>query len=348
MLLIGINNGLPTNKGEAIPDRWALQAGITFCWLLFWILPLVREFASTKKPIRWLRTSVYDNKESVSSEMQFVLRHHLHLLSVITPLIALWMSMPIWSLSSETWGWITLGGALVYALASWRVSGFNFMSYLSYTHSLIGVMLLTYAFYLLLEGNSLLFVLVVEATVLHVVARRIPDKIIAAVAHILFGVIGLWLVPRLFYGDAQGIAVFNMQALTDLWVIGVASAIAILATRSEEKEKIIYLLLLHIAVLGWFLRELASLPNGQGYVTIAWGVYSIILLVIGLRINFSKLRTTAMATLLVVVGKLFFVDLANLETIWRVLLFLGFGGLFLVISYYFRALWKSEDKPSKS
>ena len=51
-----------------------------------------------------------------------------------------------------------------------------------------------------------------------------------------------------------------------------------------------------------------------------------------------------MGTLLVLVGKLFLVDLARLEAIWRILLFLGFGGLFLVLSYYFQARWKRSGK----
>jgi uncharacterized membrane protein len=50
--------------------------------------------------------------------------------------------------------------------------------------------------------------------------------------------------------------------------------------------------------------------------------------------------------LLVVVGKLFLLDLTKLEAIWRVLLFLGFGGVFLILSYYFRALWKSDYQAS--
>ena len=39
-----------------------------------------------------------------------------------------------------------------------------------------------------------------------------------------------------------------------------------------------------------------------------------------------------------VVGKLFVVDLIGIEGIWRVLLFLGFGGLFPALSYYLRSL----------
>ena len=39
-----------------------------------------------------------------------------------------------------------------------------------------------------------------------------------------------------------------------------------------------------------------------------------------------------------VVGKLFVVGLIGIEAIWCVLLFLGFGGLFLALSYYLRSL----------
>ena len=43
-------------------------------------------------------------------------------------------------------------------------------------------------------------------------------------------------------------------------------------------------------------------------------------------------------------AKLFLVDLAELEVLWRILLFMGFGGLFLFLSYYFQDLWKAQPK----
>ncbi|MBK5226731.1 MAG: hypothetical protein JJD96_09295 [Thermoleophilia bacterium] len=39
------------------------------------------------------------------------------------------------------------------------------------------------------------------------------------------------------------------------------------------------------------------------------------------------------------------VDLAMVKAIWRVLLFIGFGALFLVLSYFFQSLWKPGLKP---
>jgi uncharacterized membrane protein len=47
-----------------------------------------------------------------------------------------------------------------------------------------------------------------------------------------------------------------------------------------------------------------------------------------------------MATLFIVAGKLFLVDLEEVEALWRVLLFVGFGGLFLSLSYYLQVLWR--------
>ena len=99
----------------------------------------------------------------------------------------------------------------------------------------------------------------------------------------------------------------------------------------------------HITLLLWLLREMSPLTNGQGLVSITWGIYTVVLFVIGLRKDVNIVTKTAMATLLVLIGKLFLVDLANLETLWRILLFLGFGAVRLLLSYFFKALWKKNN-----
>jgi hypothetical protein len=37
-------------------------------------------------------------------------------------------------------------------------------------------------------------------------------------------------------------------------------------------------------------------------------------------------------------------DLIGLAAIWRILLFMGFGAVLLLLSYSFRSLWKPSDK----
>jgi len=108
---------------------------------------------------------------------------------------------------------------------------------------------------------------------------------------------------------------------------------------SDPSEKLGYGGILHVGVLGWFWYELVQLPVGHAWVSLAWGAYGVALLVLGLRRRLAPLRTAAFVTLGMLVGKLFLVDLRAVDPFWRIVLFLGFGGLFLALAYYFRSLW---------
>ncbi len=62
-------------------------------------------------------------------------------------------------------------------------------------------------------------------------------------------------------------------------------------------------------------------------------------LIPGLRFVHARLVRGALAILLLVVGKLFLVDLAKVDAVWRVPLFPSFGRLIITLSYYLRSLW---------
>jgi len=55
-----------------------------------------------------------------------------------------------------------------------------------------------------------------------------------------------------------------------------------------------------------------------------------------------------MATLLLVVIKLFIVDLSRIAAIWRVLISLGLGGMFLLLSYYLPGMWRGKKEELKT
>lgn len=334
VFFIGLIEGLPSDRHEAIADRWALQSGIVFAWLAFWTLPVIRAIFEKRNPERWMARG--DEAAKTFSEK------HVHLLSVSTPLITLAMSMSTWKLSPATWGWIALAAAVLYGLVSASLSRSIIGKQHSYTHALVGIVLVTIALSLLLKGDTLRFALASEAAVLHLIATRLSFRGAAISAHLLFAGLTLWMIPRLFFGDAKGATIVNAQSLADLWTIAVGFLVTFQFSSGDEKK--IYRFIVHVAVLGWLLRELSTFSHGQGFVTIAWGIYAVALLITGLRMNSTQLRNVAMGTLLVVVGKLFLIDLAELETIWRVLLFMGFGGLFLFLSYYFQTLWKANKE----
>ena len=63
----------------------------------------------------------------------------------------------------------------------------------------------------------------------------------------------------------------------------------------------------------------------------------------GLRLNNRALRNTGLATLFLTVGKLLIVDLARVDPLWRILLFLAFGSVLLGLGYWLRDLWRTAD-----
>jgi uncharacterized membrane protein len=190
-----------------------------------------------------------------------------------------------------------------------------------------------------LSGNLEFFIVALIGAAFLYTATRIGDKGIMTASHLFGAGVGLWLLYRLF-SDSVGLALFNEKSLIDLFVIALTVGAPFIL--KEKDIKLIYFLAAHVALLAWFLRELSYLENGQALVSAAWGAYTVGLFVLGLRKDLKGATRTAMVTLLVLVGKLFLIDLANIETIWRVVIFLGFGAVLLFLSYYFQSLWRTK------
>ena len=80
--------------------------------------------------------------------------------------------------------------------------------------------------------------------------------------------------------------------------------------------------------------------------SVAWGVYALVLLVIGLWRGFQPLRFASLAVLLLTVAKVFLYDLAALEGVHRILSFLGLGlSLILVSLLYQRFVFRRREGP---
>jgi uncharacterized membrane protein len=302
-------------------ERQALQAGVAFAWLLFWLAPVARG--------AFLRQ----------------LRGLAHAFVVSTPLVALAFTGVVWELSARQLGWITISAAALYALASLALRRTE--GPLAYTHALVALLLLTLAFVLMLRNDVLFFALAAEAGALHFAARRLSDRIVSLEAHLLSFAVALWLGGRLLldgalsgYSGAGDTALLNARTAVDLAVIalGFASSLVVMPRRLD----LAYRIASHAALLALLWRELSALPGpaSDAYVTLSWGLYAVGLLLAGLRLDRASLVRGGMATLFVVIGKLFLVDLSEVEPAWRVVLFLGFGGLFLALSYHLRGIWR--------
>lgn len=179
------------------------------------------------------------------------------------------------------------------------------------------------------------------AACLHIVARRIRSEETLLAAHAIFAGAGIWLAGLVSWGlltrNEDQIAVLNVKGLADIGVIVLASVVC-LGLRNRQL-KLAYGLGMHVAFLGWMWQEFGLLGNGNGngFVTIAWGVYAVALITAGLMLNRSKpLLYCGISLLFGVAAKMFLIDLRWLNTVWQILLFLGFGGFFLVVSYCFQ------------
>jgi uncharacterized membrane protein len=77
--------------------------------------------------------------------------------------------------------------------------------------------------------------------------------------------------------------------------------------------------------------------------SLAWGLYAMSLLVVGVWRRVPQLRYLSLAFLLLTVAKVFLYDLANVGGIYRILSFLGLGvSLLLVSLFYQRFVFRKE------
>jgi Predicted membrane protein (DUF2339) len=304
-------------------DDWPVQAGILFGWVVFGGLPVLRLVH---------KTAINESRNSVDPAVEVI--------ALATPLLVLGLSRQIWTLPDSTWGGLVIVAAIAYGLLGYGLR--RRQPSLAETETLVCFLLLAIALVLLLSGNFLFLMLAAEAVALHLLSQRLSNYRILVAAHLLSGAIAARLVERLLDDPVTGLAVFNWPGLTDLAVIVAAVGLGLRVLRQPASW--IYLGAAHVGFLIWLWRQLSALPDGSGYVTVAWGLYAIGLLVIGLRQDRHDLRLAALPTLGLVMLKLFFWDLIGLAAIWRILLFMGFGAVLLLLSYSFRSLWKPSDK----
>jgi hypothetical protein len=314
----------------AVGDRLSLQAGVAVAWLLFACAPVARVLILGPNSVPAFVVPVF---------------------AFLAPLVALGFTGAAWQLPLPGLGRVAICGAGLYALAALALRGSRRPRATTQvrTHALVALLLASLAGVLILRGDALLLALAAEAAVLHLASRRLSDRVLFWAAHLLSVSVASWLGSRLVVGLLTGGVPLGASAtdLAALALLFVASFALRNALRDAPRDALVqsykkaYRLLAHLGLLLWLWRELSS-PFGDASVTASWGLYAAGLLVAGLLSGRVRLARWGTATLLLVVGKLFLVDLAAVGAGPRVLLFLGFGALFLILSYYTRSLWRSE------
>lgn len=135
---------------------------------------------------------------------------------------------------------------------------------------------------------------------------------------------------------------FDVDALASLGVLLVLAIGGVVflsgrlpSTIDNEATGQLYLTVAYfgIGLWGWLAFAAVSL----GAVTVVWGVLGLAALILGLAADDPTVLSIGGGVLLVTIGKLLLIDLVFVDAVWRILLSLGFGLVFLVLGYWIAA-----------
>ncbi|HST61432.1 MAG TPA: DUF2339 domain-containing protein, partial [Longimicrobium sp.] len=319
-----INYGPRAGLHPADSRAW-MQGAALFAWVLLGALPLARRVLAT------VRTRRADGRPH-ERHWRDLDALHWYGVAVVAPAMLIGTSALAWRMKPDAWGALAMGVAAAYALGAWALRGAD--GRLARVLLFAAAVLLPAGCLAALDAEPLLAALAVQALGLHLLASGGAGPAIRWLAHKAYVGVGGWVLVRLVAsGD---ISVPRVAA--DLAAI--AAGLAISYVVRGRTEMLAYRIFAHVAMLGWVWRQVAQLEGGQGIATIAWGAWGLALLLVAMRQGWPMAERVAIWTLLATVTKLFLVDLERLDPLFRVILFLGFGAVFLFFSYSLSGAWK--------
>lgn len=319
---------------------WVLQGTILFAWIAFWMLPLARYLIDSAGKWRLPALSLGFADNLLPLPVTRWLGIDLHGFTFTIALLVMFTSQGVWDITDNQRGSTFIGAAIVYAAVAFYLCTQPRHLNVGIMHALTSTVLLTIGFLIVLDDEWLLVALTLEAVVWHLLNSRWQKTAVSIGTHLFSMILGWILLARLLT-PVRSDGETAVRLLTDLFMIG--SFVGVAWRLLPPIAKRLYLTIAHIAILLLLWRELSPLNNGQVLISVTWGIYAVTLLIIGLRKNKNLLRIVGLLTLFLLVGKLFVVDLEQVKTIWRIVLFFGFGGLFLLLSYFYQRLWQTDE-----
>ncbi|MDJ0754825.1 MAG: DUF2339 domain-containing protein [Ardenticatenaceae bacterium] len=316
----------PRSGAEWIQE-WLLTGGVLYSWLL-----LTAGLAITVR---------YENRQRPA--MTFFTYAFLTLTAVATFVLlgCIWLS------DGMIWGSIALGAALIYAVGamSWREHFENVV--VERLGGTLAIILLTAAVVAIFDGPILLILLAGEALLLHGLTHQWEHPLPLVGAWLLTLIVGFAFMARLLMLE-RTIPIFNSDSLTNLTLLTSLGATAFICLPQKARGPM--QLIVYCFTLIYFWAELAWSTNGQGIISLIWGGMGIGLLAAGFYANQPNMQRTGLVTLLVIAGKLLLIDLLEIDPFWRILLFIGFGLIFLTIGYVLPDIWKfnANNRPVDS
>lgn len=315
--------------GSEAGVRWITTVGVFVAWALSGVSPLVRDVLRTTDPDRWPGAPLGWPAGTLGLERDAVDRWVARLFSVGASVAGVALIAATWGLEWRTGARWLMGVALVFAALSWLGRRAPSTRHVGAEAAAVLLALGTWGGFSLSWAFPLL---AVEATALHHLRRRWALEGLGFLGHMVFAGLALVFAGRSaeLLGGA-GHAPLRVAAFGQLLAVGLAFGVSSVLPGKDAPRT--YRLGAHVAFLLWLAVELSPFPDGTGLVSIGWGAYGIALLGLALRGGGRGFQFAGLSTLGLVAAKMLLVDMAQLGVIWRILLFLGFGGAFLGLSY---------------
>lgn len=341
VLLVALVTSVLDVTDPLFADRWILQSSLIYMLGLVWLLPVVKELKNGP-----VDDHVDNEKSPVPDKSRVKENPHIQALALLIPVLAVQFTHGVWSLSEVNLGFLAIVGSAITASFCFPLKRAGFRD-LSATHMFSALVLFTQAMFLFFDGNMLLVVVILEALALRYAATRFRGQILSLGSHLLVLIAWLLMAGETVFSFGDRTPILNMQAMSELLVL-ISTGLIIPIYLNRSKAAGFYQLIAHIGMLAWLSKELTILDNGQMLTSVAWGIYAVMVLVAGFWFTRSKLRGVGMATILLVVGKLFFVDLSQTSALLRIPLFMGFGAMLLLIGYLLQKYWSDDEKPDST
>ncbi len=327
VLLASYSNAFSAALAASGAARGWMQGAAVFAWVVLGVLPLARRVASITAARRASADGQPHERRWREGDAL-----HWYGVSIAPPAMFAVTTALVWRMDAAEWGVLAACAAGVYAVAAWALRRPDLR--LARVLLFAAAVLLPAGCFGALEREALLVALAAQALALHGLAANGAGPAIRWLAHKAFIAVGAWVLFRL----VENADVSPGRVMADLVAIAAGFAASYLVR--SRGEMLAYRIWAHVAVLGWAWRQLAQLDGGQGYATMLWGAYALGLLLLAMRQAWPTAERVAIWTLLATVAKLFLVDLERLDPLFRVLLFLGFGAVFLYFSYSLSGAWK--------
>jgi uncharacterized membrane protein len=323
-------------EGRSAPLEQAMVAiGILTAWAVFGALPLLRAHLQGLDPDAWPEPLLPRWTKQVASPGH-IAGALLRIACVSAALLAVVELGWLLEAERESFGVLLAIAAAVHlglglGLARTRPA----VDVAAETASVL--MALAVAFFF--ADYRMVLPLAVLAAGMHLAHERWSLSGVAALAHAVFGVALILVIVRVDLPGAD-VTPFGAREIGALGAIVLAVTTTFVLRTAKEKQA--YWIASHIAFLVWLATQFTPMRYGQELISLSWGVYGIVLLLVALRVEKKGMQVAGLVTLGIVAAKLLLVDMAQVGVIWRILLFMGFGAAFLGLSYLINRGAKSD------